>query len=225
MLKPRKRPLTLRVTYKDGTVCRSSYPTRDPDAPCSSDTATSSRGPSLSRSPVPAEQARAFAVLRRPPTDADRSPAVRSLLRRALISDSFRGVRLDSIRLLRRRPDGLTILVSIQRLGRGPHATRDALCVLSADPNRSAGFTSCGSLGDVLRGRVRWSLPPAGLVPDGVKTARIRVAGAKTIDAPVRDNFYDLTRPEGEQYAGLAPPVLLDEQGREYRPPTARPGG
>jgi hypothetical protein len=28
VLKPRKAPLTLKITYKDGTVCRSTYPMR-----------------------------------------------------------------------------------------------------------------------------------------------------------------------------------------------------
>ncbi|HWK25519.1 MAG TPA: hypothetical protein VNS09_03100 [Solirubrobacter sp.] len=34
VLRPRKRPLTLTITYKDGTVCRSSYPSRVPPLPC-----------------------------------------------------------------------------------------------------------------------------------------------------------------------------------------------
>ncbi len=34
VLKPRKRPLTLTITYRDGTVCRTTYPTRELRAPC-----------------------------------------------------------------------------------------------------------------------------------------------------------------------------------------------
>jgi hypothetical protein len=35
VLKPRKAPLTLRITYKDGTVCSTSYPTGERFKPCS----------------------------------------------------------------------------------------------------------------------------------------------------------------------------------------------
>lgn len=34
VLRPRRGPLTLRVTYRDGTVCRTSFPRREPPEPC-----------------------------------------------------------------------------------------------------------------------------------------------------------------------------------------------
>jgi hypothetical protein len=34
VLKPRKGPLTLTITFKDGAVCRSRYPTREAPRPC-----------------------------------------------------------------------------------------------------------------------------------------------------------------------------------------------
>ena len=129
-----------------------------------------------------------------------------------------REVRVDSVRLLRRRADSVTILVSIGRLGHAPRVIDDTLCVLSEHKGRAPEISGCGTLEDVLRGRVRTTLPPAGLVPDGARSVQVRVTGGRTIDAPVHDNYYDLERPDGEQYTGIAPPRLIDEHGREFRP-------
>jgi hypothetical protein len=175
----------------------------------------------ISREPVPPEQLRAFAVLRRAPTAADRSPAVRALLR--YLGRETHGVRVDAIRLLSRRGDRLVILVPMDQLDRP--VMRDPLCVMETvvirgnpppgtPPAGSPGGAgeTCRTLPDLRRhGYLGWPGPPFGLVPDGVATVKLRVRGGRTITAPVRGNVYDV--PD----AGFAiqPPRWFDVNGRE----------
>ncbi len=82
---------------------------------------------------------------------------------------------------------------------------RDLLCLVVVVPGHGSG-SNCGTLNEVLRGRARFSLPPRGLAPDYAKHVGVRVRGGKTITVRPSNNFYDLTRPGREPYAGIAPP-------------------
>jgi hypothetical protein len=162
----------------------------------------------ISRNPVPPEQLRAFAVLRRAPTAADRSPLVRTLLS-YVGRGGWHGVRVDAIRLLARHGSQATILVPVERVDGGP-GMRDALCVLTG-PRAGVGGT-CGTFDDLYKhGHIGRPGPPFGLVPDGVATVKLRVRGGRTITASVRGNVYDA--PD----AGFAiqPPLWLDARGHE----------
>jgi len=157
-----------------------------------------------SRRPVPRDQLAAFAILRRPATAADRSPAVRALLDR-LPASEVEGVHLDAVRLLAK--DRLTLLVPMERTP--IPRMRDGLCVLTEFDDGS-GMT-CGTLAYLrAHGRIGFTVPPLGLVPDGVASVRVRVRGGRSVTAPVRDNFYVLEAGE----VPIQPPVWLDVSGR-----------
>ncbi len=170
---------------------------------------------SISRSPVPAEQLAALAILRRAPAPADRSPAVRQLL--GIIGhEGMSGVRVDAVRMLAQRGSRLTILVPIVSLSRPPW--RDVLCLYTTTLARGkpagAGGT-CRTFADLRRhGYLGWPGPPFGLVPDGVASVKLRVRGGKTITAPVRNNVYDLTH-LGDGVFAIQPPLWLDANGHE----------
>lgn len=167
--------------------------------------------PPVSHSAAPAEQIAALGVLRRPQTDRDRSTPTEDALR--TLEAPGRGLRVDSIRLLRTHDGAATILMSLARLGdrRHPPVTRDALCVsetTSATQRDTArrqgqdhsnglgpvpvalGGSSCGSYEDLLRGRLR--TVTTGLVPDGVARVQVKLTTGRTVSARVRDNFYAL---------------------------------
>lgn len=189
----------------------------------------------ISRDPVPPDELAALAILRRPPTAADRSPQVRALLR-FLGSDAGTGVRVDAIRLLARHGDRVTVLVPIKRYGkpyrgllRSTTVIVDALCVMSTLPDKVSGNPppgahlgggvggTCGILTDLVRRGIGWPGPPFGLVPDGVATVQLRVRGGKTVNAPVRNNVYDLTR-QTNLFA-IQPPRWLDKNGQRIHQP------
>jgi hypothetical protein len=68
----------------------------------------------IDRSPVPPDQAKAFAILRRPQSDADRSPAAQAALKH-LFPSTISGVRVDAVRVLETRRGEVTILASVRR--------------------------------------------------------------------------------------------------------------
>jgi hypothetical protein len=165
------------------------------------------RLPPASHHPVPGDLLATFAILRRPPTAADRSPAVRELLRTVPASE-VRGVYMDAVRVLAQRGRLLTLLVPMERTPLP--AKREGLCVLSALTDGS-GMT-CGTLTDLRKhGYIGWPGPPLGLVPDGVASVRLRVRGGRTITAPVRDNVYAVS----DDVFAIQPPVWLDPNGHE----------
>jgi len=165
------------------------------------------RLPPASHRPVPADQLAAFAILRRPPTAADRSPAVRELLR-TVPATEVRGVHIDAVRVLAKRGKYLTLLVPMERSS--IPVMRDALCVLTALPD-GTGMT-CGTLADLRKhGSIGFTIPAFGLVPDGVARVKVRVRGGRTVTAPVRNNLYVLD----EREFPIQPPVWLDASGHE----------
>jgi len=108
--------------------------------------------PTIARDSVPPEQAEALAVLRRPQSDADRSPQVQAVLK-LLGSDGMRGVRVDSIRLLDARSDGVTILVRRPRSTSVRSGARQLLRPPPALGQRAARCDRAGSLARRARPR------------------------------------------------------------------------
>lgn len=166
--------------------------------------------PTVATTPVPGDQTAALAVLRRPQTDADRTPRVEALLK-LLSKRELGGIRLDSLRLLADRPDGITVLVAVERVGTNdpgypPQRKHNQLCLFQTatdhariDGRRvamtSAGWT-CGTVADIAAGRMmsgaQWDgrLGMGGLLPDGVVRVEIPLTGGPTIQAPVVDNTF-----------------------------------
>ena len=162
--------------------------------------------PSISRSPVPPEQVAALGILGRPAGAADRSRKVEALLAK-LSSSTVRGVRVDAIRRLDERDGHTTILLSAALIRMDPRDPdddiRDRLCLFSGGAD-GAGMT-CGSFNDAINGRMRWTLPPRGLAPDGAVRVRVRVRGGRTVTVMPRNNYYD---PAGQEKP--APPASPD---------------
>jgi hypothetical protein len=146
-------------------------------------------------------------ILRRPQTDADRGPRVQAVLN-LLSTRGVTGVDRDGVRLLAERPDGVTLLVP--RTGADLHDARDpssvqpqVLCLVRsndrlyvsqgmADSGLVSGGMTCGSVADLCAGRIAFTIPPAGLVPDGVASVELRLSDGTVLRAEVRDNAYDL---------------------------------
>jgi hypothetical protein len=169
----------------------------------------------IDRSPVPPEQAQTFAILRRPQSDADRSPAVQKLLK-SVNSQTISGVRVDAVRLLAERSGRVAILLPIRRLldPRGhAHDWRDPLCLVEGDQHGS-GMT-CAKSVDALRGRLRWPIPPRGLAPDPAASVSIRVRGGKTVAVDVRNNYYDAHWVGANSAVGIAIPRFFDARDHE----------
>jgi hypothetical protein len=183
---------------------------------------------SISRSPFPPDQLRALAILRRPPTERDRSAAVRRLLS-FVGSHGLHGVRVDSIRVLSQHGKRLALLVPAVRAGEhapGIPASKtvqhDALCVFITVVARGSGpyagklggaGSTCGTLASFREhGYIGFTLPAFGLVPDGVAGVKLRLRGGRTIIAPVGNNVYDLTD-MGDAGFPIQPPVWLDMSG------------
>jgi hypothetical protein len=82
---------------------------------------------------LPAEQVAALGVLRRPQTNSDRGRDVQAVLR-LLGSENTEGIHTQGIRVLKRRSDGVTVLIPTERTGTEdfpPSVQRNVLCVLT----------------------------------------------------------------------------------------------
>lgn len=180
-------------------------------------------GSSISQSPVPADQLAAFAVLRRPQTP-DEQAEVLALLEGGK-GQPYEGIRANAIRILARTRGQIVALVPMERGRFGPDPSKhvlDPLCVLRGSKQGGYGVT-CGTLADVLSGRVRWTLPPAGLAPDVATRVRLRVRGGRTITLTPRNNFYDAAAID-RSLAGIQPPRWINADGDEVRlTPSATP--
>lgn len=163
---------------------------------------------------VPKAQTAALGVLRRAQTDADRTPEVLTALR-MLARGEINGVHTDGIRVLRRRPDGVTLLVPTERVGRhdkgyGSSIRREVLCVMTStrlaardgSTTRSAGGLivgqGCGDLRQLRKTGIGGATSSAAgfvlnaLVPDGVSRVVIRLRHHRTLTVPVRDNLFEI---------------------------------
>jgi hypothetical protein len=174
--------------------------------------------PTVANASIPADQLAALAVLRRPQTDADRGPAVLSVLK-LLGKEESGGIHLDGVRLLATHSDGgALILIPAQRSGshdRGhpSDVQRNTLLLLSSN-HRSAGGTR-GTVSDLRAGRISMSslrnpvlignrpdgFVAEGLVPDGVVKVEVTLRGGIVKTAAVYNNSYEI--PTGKQAGGL----------------------
>ncbi|WP_157260531.1 hypothetical protein [Patulibacter minatonensis] len=151
--------------------------------------------PSLSSTPVPAEQRAVLGVLRREQTAADRTAVARRAL--TVLTRPYQGIRLDALRVVVQGPgdDGI-VLASVADLQ--PRtvvpatAAKDALCVyLATGPDSS---TKCFGLTDVRRGTATgrtgdlvWVL-----LPDGVARVVVHEPGGADREVPVTSNVLAL---------------------------------
>jgi hypothetical protein len=157
--------------------------------------------PTRATRPLPAAELSILGVLRRAQTDADRSPAAQAALR-DLPGHEVAGVHTDGVRLLAARSDGDVILIPAERVGPADrHSLRDALCVWRALRHGAAGM-NCGDADDLRAGRIR--TVTSGLVPDGVRSVRVRLRTGTVLTARVTDNYYEL-------------PIDLDLSSRDRR--------
>jgi hypothetical protein len=167
--------------------------------------------PLVAHAAIPTAQGAALGVLRRPQDAGDRGAATRAVLR-LLIREEINGVHTDGIRVLRRRTDGVTLLMPVERIGRhdaGYPSTvrRQVLCLFTsiriavgahAAPRGLVAGASCGDLrrlrsGEIGTGeRARSGFILNGLVPDGVARVTMRFNGSRTIAAAVRDNLWEV---------------------------------
>jgi hypothetical protein len=194
--------------------------------------------PTTSVAALPADELSALGVLRRPQTDADRSPAIASMLK-VLSANVDNGVHLDGIRLLESQPDGFSVLVPIDRdvtnapgYGGPPQVADNVLCLFIATPPTSAGTTDatatvygqkCGTVTDLEAGRILMGgqydgrLTLNGLVPDGVSSIQVPLRNGTTITAPVSDNAFhiDTAAPDGSYED--APIRWLRSEGKASR--------
>ena len=174
-------------------------------------------GSTISDSPVPADQLETFAVLRRPQTPDERSDVL------ALVADKGRyvGIRANAIRVLARTRGEIVALVPLERGRFGPDPSKDVLdplCLLRGSERAGYGLT-CGTLADVLGGRVRWTRPPAGLAPDVAARVRLRVRGGRTITVTPRNNYYDAATID-PSLVSIQPPRWISAQGDDRLTPT-----
>jgi hypothetical protein len=172
-------------------------------------------GTSITR--PPAAQLRELGVLHRPQSPADQA-AARDLL--AMVGGEFKGVRVNSIRLLRAPNGHVALLVPTEAHGvrhGGGYETHNRLCLITP-----AGYSCSGAKEIAMQGMVdssysiRYPEPNIhGLVPDGVATVQVMI-GDKVRTAPVHDNFWWIAG----MSLGLPNPTItwFDAHGRRVEP-------
>jgi hypothetical protein len=177
---------------------------------------------------VPADQSARLGVLRRAQTGGDRGPEVGAVLR-MLVRGEVNGIHTDGVRVLRRRPDGVTLLVPAERVGRhdlgyASSIERRVLCVLTSA--RTGGLALAGqSCGDAAQLRTRGiggitrssdGLILNGLVPDGVVRVIVQLRGRRRFLAvPVRENLYEVNVGSDPRLAAVS---WVDARGRIIGP-------
>jgi hypothetical protein len=164
--------------------------------------------PQAAHASVPTDQIAALGVLRRAQNEGDRSAGVEAILR-YLSRHEINGVHTDAIRVLRRRADGLTILVPAERVGdkRIPASVHHhVLCVLTGVTITPSVTGVLGGVGQVcgdLRALRTTGIGASGshtdhgwvtgaLVPDGVARVVLRMRHHRYLAAAVRDNYYEI---------------------------------
>ncbi len=190
----------------------------------------------ITDSPPPRAQLAELGVLRRPQTATDRGASVRQALQ--FFGNSVDGVRTNYVRALRSDSSGsdaVLVPVASYRLNLpsppadAPPAVRqrmlpasDGLCLFVRDAI-DGGAQSCSSLADLIAGRISGAMDRAGralfygLVPEGIYAVRLRIAGADSVTATVRDNFYAVESPLGSRGISVEGIDWLDSRGRPIR--------
>jgi hypothetical protein len=183
--------------------------------------------PSPARLSPRTEQLRLFGVLRRAPTEADRTVQVERQPRSSPPAD----IRALAVRGAR----GIPVVVYTLRVSRPPLpgppqlTRRNLLCVRYPDVDGAGG--SCWTTAQILAGRGTAALGRHvfGLVPDGVATVRMTYPGGAVRTARVRENFFTVVAPGAKTLRGWtayspgagSPITWLDAHGRRVGPGTA----
>jgi hypothetical protein len=164
----------------------------------------------ISRTPPPAGQLGLLGVLRRPQNDADRGPIARRML--AEVGSEYKGVRLDSVRLLS-SADGQhhALLVPSAEHGLSPKPGRyevtNGLCIQVGSGTGSGGF--CGKTTELRSGNIMGGSADnlLGLVPDGVAKVVLSFPDGQTLSSAITDNFFWVTGVPSEQRTIRAMPL------------------
>jgi hypothetical protein len=169
--------------------------------------------PTTTAAAVPPDELAALSVLRRPQTDADRSPRVDAML--TVLSPNVNdGVHLDGIRVLDTPANAIAVLVPIDRdvanapgYGGPAQATANVLCLFYGTPPTVGGVPDtsataygqkCGTVADLEAGRIFMGgqsagrLTLTGLVPDGIAKVGVPLRTGETITAPVTSNSFHI---------------------------------
>lgn len=175
-----------------------------------------------------AAQLQRMAVFRRAPQPSDRGKDVREVLR-ALSGIFVRGVETDAVRRVAVDRGALVLIPARSwRPGLDARERRDVVCVVPDLDGATNQTRACWTTQDILEGHAVASLGHVlfGLVPDGVATVRLELAGGIAPSAPVSDNAFALQAdnlsndPEAEHAAGAVDRVRwLDAQGDDVGPP------
>jgi hypothetical protein len=176
---------------------------------------TANRPAGISPTPPAPNQLNGLAVLRRPQNESDRGPEAQKLMRQ--VGAEYKGVRLDSIRLLSSTSGHHALLVPSAEHGAsskpGQYEVKDDLCLETAQ----GGFCDTGEglpTSNFLGGDGEAMY---GLVPDGVAKVSLSFADGTTRSSEVRENFFWIEKtPRGPQ-TGLKV-KWFDADGRQVGP-------
>jgi hypothetical protein len=174
--------------------------------------------PSTSQRPLDPELVATLGVLRRPQTDADRSPQA-SRGASTFRLPGYKGVRLDGIRLVDAQRG--IVLVPFERIpvptdsqgrplpGFDPATYSNAACLFERTSDGYGGI-GCHTAGKIRAGRAisSGSGSVSGLVPDGVARVRL-IHGSDTTEAPVENNFFAADAPQPTAVEWLGPDGAL----------------
>lgn len=142
----------------------------------------------ISSTPPPADQLQLLGILRRPQSDADRGPIAQKLLKS--VGSEYKGVRLDSIRLLTASNGQHALLVPAEQHGLsaqpGRYEEANDLCI----EDWPGGF--CGTAEQVRDGYFMGDHGDnlLGLVPDGVAKVVLTFRNGETLTDQVQENFF-----------------------------------
>lgn len=142
----------------------------------------------ISHTPPPAAQLQLLGVLRRPQDQADRGPIAQTLL--SHVGSEYKGVRLDSVRLLTASSGRHALLVPAAEHGLSPqpgkYEVTNDLCV----EYPTGDF--CGSAEQIRDGYFMGATATdlLGLVPDGVAAITLHFPNGTTLTEHIRDNFF-----------------------------------
>ena len=158
--------------------------------------------PAVAATPVPAGFVEALGILRRAPTDLDRSAEVEATLADVSFVD---GVRPDSVRFLAPGDRGqATILLSTEKSIESFFGGKESICVFRPGAfgygHASDVPGSCFGLSKLLSGRGYTEMVDApsnhgfafGLVPDGVASVTAEFADSPSVTVAVSDNYFEL---------------------------------
>jgi hypothetical protein len=158
----------------------------------------SANGPAtISDTPVPAALSAQLSVLRRDPTDQDRSAEVEATLRSASAPE---GVRPDSVRYLGPGANGEATLLYSAIEASPFDPGEETVCVDRPMADWPETPAMCFGLSELLAGEAAMTVVhdngqfalALGIVPDGVATVTAEFGGGPDVTVPVDNNYWEL---------------------------------